>query len=221
MSFLTFLTLDMMTLINYHLSIVVDPGRIPEQLEGVALKESRYCKVCDFCRPERAHHCRKCNMCIKRMCHHCEWIGNCVGYGNQGHFARLVFYTSAFCVFTIYIIVSYLMWGIFQADFDFTALEILVYGSLLVLLIPFSAIITFLAWNQLGMLLRNRTTIEELEFQEDRETGLDPQSKYDLGWVFNVSSILGSNPYLWWMPQRMESNGIQYKRIDGEYDEMM
>lgn len=70
---------------------------------------------------------------------------------------------------------------------------------------------TFLLFNQLKMVIYNQTTIEKLEYEEDLDMGLEPESKYDLGWFENTSQILGKNYLLWLMPQEIIGDGISFE----------
>ncbi|KAJ3367299.1 Palmitoyltransferase [Kappamyces sp. JEL0680] len=210
-----------MSLVNFHLSVWTDPGKIYRQLDGVTLAESSYCRTCDFCRPNRSHHCRRCNVCIKRMDHHCVWIGNCVGFYNQGHFVRLVVYATAQCYNALLLLAARLNSGLAETAVELTTLQVLTLTVAIVLLIPTTTILSFLTYNQLKMLLVNRTTIEDREFLDDKQMGLDPDTKYDVGVVENISQVLGHNRYLWWLPQPMscKGDGVVFATRDGGYDD--
>lgn len=56
------------------------------------------------------------------------------------------------------------------------------------------------------MLIRNRTTIEDVAIKEDQDLGLDPGPGFDRGWIANIKEVLGENMLLWWMPQMISSD---------------
>ena len=226
MSFTTFcswITVLLYCNLNYTLCVFQDPGKIYEESSLIKKVEKHYCRQCElYTKPERAHHCRRCKICIKRMDHHCVWIDACVGFHNQGHFVRFILSAWFICFYTICLLCMYSYDTltdpgnvIFNSVF-----QIFLFSFSSVCLIPTTTILTFLSFNQLLLLLRNRTTIEDLEIREEIEMGLPEKlNLYDKGFVKNISEILGNNVLLWWMPQRMTGDGIKF-RDSSEYDSL-
>lgn len=192
-------------IVNYYLSVTTDPGFIVRELleEPVHL-----CKYCQRSKPPRSHHCRKCNICVLKMDHHCLWISNCVGYFNQGHFTRLIVSLTLFLADSLLLLITYFWNGLYANAHVFV---LLCWSVALAILLPLTTIMTFLLFNQLKMVIYNQTTIEKLEYEEDLDMGLEPESKYDLGWFENTSQILGKNYLLWLMPQEIIGDGISFE----------
>jgi palmitoyltransferase len=144
------------------------------------------------------------------MDHHCYWIDNCVGFYNQGHFVRLILSGGVLCVTTTLYLTLFVYHSIFSIE-SMGMLTILILSIALTILLPISTILTFLGYNQLQMLFRNRTTIENAEWNDDRDLGIETENPYDLGWLENTKQILGNNVYLWPFPQSMTGNGIVFR----------
>lgn len=68
-----------------------------------------------------------------------------------------------------------------------------------------------LAYNQINLVLRNRTTIEHLDFKDDEDLELMCHNKYDMGWLENTKQILGDDIYKWWLPQPIKGNGYNFE----------
>ncbi|TGZ82913.1 zf-DHHC-domain-containing protein [Ascodesmis nigricans] len=60
--------------------------------------QSRFCKKCQFLKPDRTHHCSSCNTCVLKMDHHCPWLATCLGLYNYKAFLLFLIYTSLFCI---------------------------------------------------------------------------------------------------------------------------
>jgi palmitoyltransferase len=202
---ITWMILLLSVVINYHLSVVTNPGFIEREIFEVPVQ---VCKYCERSKPPRAHHCRKCHKCVLRMDHHCLWISNCVGYFNQGHFTRLIISLTLFLLESLVLLIGYFWYGLYVHDH---ILVLLCWSVSMAFLLPLTTIVGLLLFNQIKMIITNQTTIEKLEYEEDLDMGLDPESKYDIGWYDNAKQILGENHYLWWLPQPMAGNGIKFE----------
>ncbi|KAI8900443.1 DHHC palmitoyltransferase-domain-containing protein [Globomyces pollinis-pini] len=217
-----------LTVINYTLCLNTNPGFInnPSSLSSNPspftkdFHESNYCRFCDADKPKRAHHCKRCKTCIERMDHHCTWIDGCVGYHNQGHFVRLLMAGSILCLYSLGLLVVYLYYAITQSNGQNTENDfpIFIWGLLFIVLIPVTSIVVFLTKNQLFLMIRNSTTIENLEQLEDQEMGLDVSNPYDIGWLGNTKQILGDIIFLWWLPQPMPDLGsMKYRKLSVDH----
>ena len=60
------------------------------------------------------------------------------------------------------------------------------------------------------MLVRNQTTIEQSEWRDDIDMGIESDNPFDMGWLNNVKQVLGDNVYLWMVPQNVPHDGIHY-----------
>lgn len=85
-------------LFNYYCAWSTEPGytnRIePNQV-------TKYCRKCEYQKPERAHHCSICKQCVLMMDHHCPWINNCVGHRNHRYFFLFCFWTTFGAVYVV------------------------------------------------------------------------------------------------------------------------
>ncbi|KAJ3094195.1 hypothetical protein HDU97_008394 [Phlyctochytrium planicorne] len=93
--------------------------------------------------------------------------------------------------------------------------EVVVLGINIVLLIPTTALTTMLLANQGWYLLYNITTIEAIE-KSDMPFAFNGQvskipDPYDLGYIRNISAVLGKRWYLWLCPGvSPESDGYSF-----------
>ncbi|CCX10010.1 DHHC palmitoyltransferase-domain-containing protein [Pyronema domesticum] len=74
-----------------------ESGNIP----SVTVKsdgQERFCKKCQFRKPDRTHHCSSCNTCVLKMDHHCPWLATCLGLRNYKAFLLFLIYVSLFCI---------------------------------------------------------------------------------------------------------------------------
>jgi ribosomal protein L40E len=204
-TFFVWLGLLISVLVNYHLSVITNPGFLEKEIFEIPVL---VCKYCEISKPSRTHHCRKCNQCVLRMDHHCLWISNCVGFFNQGHFTRLIASLTMFLLDTLLLLIAY-FWNRLYVDAHI--LVLLCWSVAVAALLPLTTIMGMLLFNQIKMILSNQTTIERLEFEEDLDMGLDPESKYDIGWFENTKQVLGDNGFLWWLPQQMAGDGISFQ----------
>ncbi|CAO3624215.1 unnamed protein product [Cunninghamella blakesleeana] len=210
---------------NYYLAITTEPGRVPDgweppyslinEPEQVQIKNGetgpRYCRTCEAYKPPRTHHCRVCKRCVLKMDHHCPWINNCVGFGNYPHFFRFVFFVNLTCGYALIL----LFWRIYIILDTTNIINLnhpLKISEMILLILDFVA--TFIVVFSVGILgiyhtyclFRGQTTIEGSERSKVRR--LIRRRKiskvdfpYDLGLLKNISSVLGSNPLLWFFPQ--------------------
>lgn len=123
----------------------------------------RFCKKCQYPKPDRTHHCSTCKRCVLKMDHHCPWLATCVGLRNYKAFLLFLIYTSLFC-WVCFSTASIWVWSEVLADTRYieTMLPVNV-----VLLAVFAGIIglvltAFTLWH-ISLAVRNLTTIESLE----------------------------------------------------------
>lgn len=176
----------------------------------------RFCSKCLAYKPPRTHHCRQCRRCVLKMDHHCVWVANCVGHGNQKAFFLFLFYTTLSLVYALYLLISF---GIDmlhqQAETKTSSFQShraplpsiarpCFAGALL---LPLSmGVGSLFAWHT-RLVATNQTTIETYEGVRVRKTLASGETAsashsrvYDVGLWANVTSILGDNPPLWFVP---------------------
>jgi hypothetical protein len=86
----------------------------------------------------------------------------------------------------------------------------------LILFMPIAALVFSLCFSQISLLLKNETTIESLEYKEDREMGLPIKNPFDKGWRSNLMEIMGPNPLGWIIPQTKKSIVPELDLVDFE-----
>ncbi|KAI8887816.1 zf-DHHC-domain-containing protein, partial [Backusella circina FSU 941] len=55
------------------------------------LGNTKWCKLCQVWKPDRAHHCRVCDTCVLRM----DQVNGCVGIANYRYYIQFLCYVSA------------------------------------------------------------------------------------------------------------------------------
>ncbi|OAV98273.1 hypothetical protein PTTG_00322 [Puccinia triticina 1-1 BBBD Race 1] len=214
--------------IHYFLCITTDPGRVPKEWDPVGLIESeengrakllslgqlRFCRACKVSKPPRAHHCRTCKRCVLKMDHHCPWVNNCVGYHNYGHFLRFLGFVDLACWYHIWMI-SKRVFGEFAYGPEPSKTEMIFLVLNYVACLPVILAVGVFSLYHLWAAVSNTTTIEGWEKEKARELrrkGRIQQFSYpfSIGIYRNLQAVLGRNPLLWWLPQRMSGDGLRY-----------
>ncbi|WVN86643.1 uncharacterized protein L203_101812 [Cryptococcus depauperatus CBS 7841] len=212
-------------------------------MEGMEIKRGthapRYCKTCQHYKPPRAHHCRQCNTCylkvsLSRACncasgsvltvllfgsskqldHHCPWIGNCVGFFNQGHFIRFLLWVDIATTYHLIMMVSRVM-SIAQYYVEPTLVDVLLVVFNFAACIPVWLCVGMFSVYHLYLASGNSTTIEGWE--KDKVATLVRRGKikeikypYNIGVYHNLKAVLGPNPLFWLWPQKMQGNGLSF-----------
>jgi palmitoyltransferase len=91
----------------------------------------------------------------------------------------------------------------------------IVIGVLFLITLPIICAVGMLAVWQIHLLMRNKTTIEDWDFedlkQEAKKEGKSIVFPYDIGIVENVKQIMGRNPLLWLLPTKPEGDGLSFR----------
>lgn len=199
------LALTSMLSILYLILSIIYRGFVEYNMDTIGLVghyyERKFCRRCDYFKPERAHHCSACGRCIKKMDHHCFWINNCVNYDNQGHFIRFLFFTTiANLLVFVYTLIKSM--AVFFIDHSLQSRE------LYFVLVGFgvTSLVTLIVtgsffYLQIRLALTNTTFIEQLKQEDLNKFGdaeLPMPSPYDRGWMKNLEDTLGP-PYTFFM----------------------
>ncbi|KAK3847428.1 MAG: DHHC palmitoyltransferase-domain-containing protein [Linnemannia gamsii] len=217
---------------SYYLTMTTSPGSPPldwcPPIDGSSIEYKktthtpRYCRTCDAYKPPRTHHCRTCKKCVLKMDHHCPWVQNCIGYYNYGHFVRFITWTT---ISTFYCAVLLILRCVeayeneqlglnlenrpSQEQMMLILIDLCLDGSVL---FGISILTTYHFW----CISSNTTTIESWE--KDRILTIIRRGKirevkcpYHLGVLTNFQEVLGQNPLLWFWPQPMLGDGLQFK----------
>lgn len=209
-----------MTVWSMLMAAFTSPGLVPVAFKLGKRESTGWCRKCDHAKPIRAHHCKTCKTCILRMDHHCPWIGNCVGWRNQGHFIRFLTYAelamlSALLATIIRLVRGYAFYP-YPAEFDpenfygmfspgeldewqivVAILNICVLGTLSI----FVGLLGGFQWRNAAW---NMTTIEDLELTSARlkaqKSGEQIIFPFDLGLWRNLQSVFGRRWWAWPLP---------------------
>lgn len=203
---------------TYYCCVTADAGGVPigwRVPEGCHYK--RYCFKCRAFKPPRAHHCRVCRRCVLRMDHHCPWIGNCVGFGTYAYFLQ---YTTSVMISCSYHLVMTTMrvfdaWNTYYYMSHPTTLEASMLVVNYLLCIPTFLLVSFLTLYHYYLLSTNTTSIESWEMDRvyrQIRRGHIPFTTFpfDVGCWQNISSILGSRPWLWPLPKAPRGDGLAF-----------
>ncbi|RPA81517.1 zf-DHHC-domain-containing protein [Ascobolus immersus RN42] len=124
----------------------------------------RFCKKCQFRKPDRTHHCSSCNTCILKMDHHCPWLATCLGLHNYKSFLLFLTYTSLLCLLAFAVSSAYVYHTIFDTYADETEFDAPINWTLMAVMSGIIGLVLtgFTGWHFI-LVSRNMTTIESLE----------------------------------------------------------
>lgn len=94
-----------------HLPTSEAAGPVTVKSDG----QERFCKKCQFRKPDRTHHCSSCRTCVLKMDHHCPWLVNCLGLRNYKAFLLFLIYTSLFCIVCFFVSVHLVFDQVFSS----------------------------------------------------------------------------------------------------------
>lgn len=172
----------------------------------------RICQWCYKAKPDRCHHCSQCNRCVLKMDHHCPWVANCIGFYNYKFFMNMLFHcsmTTLLIVFTAYPVLARTMSN--PETFDYKISYMIMTAYILACTIGF--IITMFMIFHLYLISCQFTTIEFCEKRSEDDNQFHTKQPYNRGFCQNLTSILGYNPFFWFIPffPNYEGDGIVFK----------
>lgn len=196
---------------------------INQRLPDCVLGEPVWCYTCKLWKPDRTHHCRVCNACVLKMDHHCPWVNGCIGFANYRFFIQFLFYVSLLSIWTfITSLVAFIQYN-GLSTFDRLALAIVIISGI------FAIVMSSFTISHLGLVLMNRTTIENTRFQRWKrskkrgktdnrliETFTESgKNVFNRGWKDNWIDVMGNKPLLWFVPLHSEQDtlkdGVHYR----------
>lgn len=164
----------------------------------------------------RSHFCRTLQRNIPRMDHYCPWLGNTVGFGNHKYFMLFSIYASSLTGLVGANILQTLLTSSLPAQLAFDLIRVEgVVAIVSSLIFPFSA---FHCW----LLAHNLTTVEFRDILRNDDGSLDVSgvhSIYNEGLLQNVKSVMGDDPWLWWLPVAAPSLPIAHRKVCEEQDD--
>lgn len=174
---------------NYFLSCIKGPGVVPLGWKPPNKKDEKFLQFCSQCqgfKAPRSHHCRRLNRCCLKMDHYCPWIGTTVGHHNQAFFLRFLFFVPIGCTWAVVIILLTSIRQIytpFKVLYQMNPTYFVAYTSkaLIFNFVGFGGAmgttiaVSFLFYQQLRILLSNKTSIERwiCEKARDREESIE------------------------------------------------
>lgn len=198
--------------------IFAEPGAVPLHwgfhVGDMESKRRRYCLMCHVFKPERCHHCSACNRCVLNMDHHCPWINNCVGFYNRKAFLLTLLYSSLLAIVLAVGSLSTAYYSVINLQYQ-TAWPGLAFIGLCLCSLFFAMILTAFLRFHLRLVLKNITTIENLEKSEAR-------SNYSVGAWQNWYQVFGANPWMWVVPfygltGKPQGDGVHWMHSEPEY----
>eukprot|EP00929_Paragymnodinium_shiwhaense_P027010 TRINITY_DN15955_c0_g1_i1.p1 TRINITY_DN15955_c0_g1~~TRINITY_DN15955_c0_g1_i1.p1 ORF type:complete len:573 (+),score=96.75 TRINITY_DN15955_c0_g1_i1:114-1721(+) len=221
---LMFHAIVFMSLVGYYRAMSTDPGTVPDTPEWKTFARqageqktsggsAKWCKKANCYKPDRAHSCGVMGHLVLRMDHHCPWLGNTVGWGNHKFFFLFLLYVNAACS---WLGVSLLKLLLHVTMPPLTTFLVIGAESLTMLLL--SVLMPFFLFH-CYLLVSNMTTIEFCEQwaqkKGEQKEGAQAGWAYDMGVFANISSVMGSNPLLWFLPVGgPQGDGMHFPRKD-------
>ncbi|KAG6769489.1 hypothetical protein POTOM_025128 [Populus tomentosa] len=201
MNAVVFTALALMSVFNYAIAILTDPGRVPPSfmpdiedsdnpVHEIKRKggDLRFCQKCSHFKPPRAHHCRVCRRCVLRMV---LLVGSLTVDPQKDELQ------SGDSFRTIYVISG-------------------------LLLVPLSAALGVLLGWHVYLILQNKTTIEYHEGVRAmwlaEKGGHVYKHPYDVGAYENLTTVLGPSIFCWVCPTSGHiGSGLRFRTA---YDSM-
>lgn len=185
----------------------------------------RFCTHCNIFKPDRAHHCSTCRECILQMDHHCPFTGNsCIGFLNRKFFLLFLIYATISCSLVAYLSPNAIISRATALDdhpstFQLASVVFLMVGYLFCSLHAIA--LSLFTGFHIYLVLKNRTTIENQEPHQQLHEDILKMS--DKSWLNNWKAVLGSNPWLWFIPVAYgrEGDGMKWISHNHKSDEIV
>lgn len=151
----------------------VDDGGDPSQGPIMDFPR-RWCTTCRLYRPPRCSHCRSCDHCVENLDHHCVFLNACIGRRNYVTFYAMLGHMLAVCCLGITGAILHLYYLAKPKDAPSQGMSVAVKTSpasvaffwlALIWAVPLGSLFGYHTW----LLLRNRTTVEQLRYETTHE----------------------------------------------------
>ena len=175
--------------------------RVAPSVERKRYGGVRICQWCYKAKPDRCHHCSQCNRCVLKMDHHCPWVANCIGFYNYKFFLSMLFHCAAtnwLIVTTSYPVLKRTVSNPQSFNYKYAYFIMTSYILSCVLALIISAFFTF----HLYLICNQYTTIEFCEKRSEDDNTFHTRKPYNRGFCQNFRTILGYNPFFWFVPFR-------------------
>lgn len=186
--------------------------------------ERHWCKHSQSWKPERSHFCRSSEKLVLKMDHYCPYVGQTIGLGNYKYFFLFLLWTSvSLSIFDVSV------FGLLFGGFADVTKRVGSAAAIFLLETGFlSSVLSTLVWPffmfHCYLTARGSTTIEFLTAcgvdDEDEQAAKSFNTDtyvYDQGICRNISSNLGSNFFLWFLPfgatHAFDEDGLHYAQM--------
>lgn len=133
------------------------------------------------------------------MDHHCPWVANCIGFYNYKFFMNMLFHcsmTTLVIALTSYPVLARTLTH--PETFDYKVSYFIMTAYILACTLAF--IITAFMTFHLYLISCSYSTIEFCEKRSEDDNAFHVKQPYNRGFCQNLTSILGYNPFFWFIP---------------------
>ncbi|KAF6766997.1 Zinc finger, DHHC-type, palmitoyltransferase [Kalmanozyma brasiliensis GHG001] len=133
---------------------------------------SKWCETCGTYRPPRSSHCRVCDNCVENIDHHCTYLNTCVGRRNYVSFMAFLAFSILAALWVVGCTAARLtITSRAEGGFREALRKSPVSGVLFLLCIGVTGPLGVLFIYHIRLILRNRSTVEQIRINTAREYG--------------------------------------------------
>uniref|UniRef100_A0A6N2KJU8 Laccase n=1 Tax=Salix viminalis TaxID=40686 RepID=A0A6N2KJU8_SALVM len=204
MNAVVFTAIALLSVLNYTIAILTDPGRVPSSFMPDIEDCGRRLEILPEVFSLQASTCSSLPCLQKMRDHHCIWISNCVGHANYKVFFVFVVYAAIACIYSLVLLVGSLTVDPLKDELQSGDSFRTIYVISGLLLVPLSAALGVLLGWHVYLILQNKTTIEYHEGVRAmllaEKGGHVYKHPYDVGTYENLTTVLGPRIFCWVCP---------------------